>query len=115
MISPIFVVEGSDVYMFMTREEAEEDLEAVDVDDGVYRVFDAIGAVMSARTHENRVELSETANLDGSAQLTRAIRTYLLRVPQKRRSLRDVDITQATLKRLVEEMMHVEGRVHEPS
>jgi len=94
--------------MFTTREEAEAYLEAVDVNDGVYHVFDAIGAVMSARTHGNSVELRETTHLDGSAQLMRAIQTYLLAAPQERRSLRDVDITHATLKRLVEEMVLVE-------
>ncbi len=114
MISPIFAVEGDDVHMFMTKKEAETSLEAVDVNDGVYHVFDAIGAVVSAHTHGNSIDLSETTHLDGSAQLMRAIQTYLLAVPQERRLLRDADLTQVTLKRLVEEMMYVERRAHEP-
>lgn len=110
MISPIFAVEGGDVHMFMTKEDAEAYLEVVDVNDGVYHVYDATGTGVSVRVHGNRVELGETANRNGSAQLMRAIQTYLLAVPQGRRLLTDADIPQATLKRLVDEMVHVERR-----
>lgn len=88
-VSPIFAVEGGDVYVFMTKEEAEAYLEAVDVNDGVYRVYDATGTGVTVRVHGNRIELSETANLDGSDQLMRAIQAYLLAVPQGRRFLTD--------------------------
>lgn len=114
-ISPIFAVEGDDVHLFMTKDEAEAYLEAADVQDGVYRVYDAVGMIMPVLLHGNRVMLGETTNRDGSDHLMRAIHAYLLAVPQERRLLQDADIPQVTLKRLVEEMMHVERRAHEPS
>jgi len=46
---PVFVFEGDDCFVFLSKEEAESSLEAVDVAAGCYDAFDAEGRRLALR------------------------------------------------------------------
>ena len=47
---PIFVAEGDDVFAFRTIDDAQQALEAIDVEDGVYLAWDSTGRVLALTT-----------------------------------------------------------------
>ena len=67
---PVIVIDGLDVSLYPTVEAAMLDLEGVDVADGVYRVFDAVGRKITLRAEGVRrgrwsVDIG-TVHLDGA-------------------------------------------------
>lgn len=43
---PVLVFEGCDLLIYGSFDELEQDLEGIDVEDGIYEAFDAIGRVV---------------------------------------------------------------------
>ena len=56
---PFFAVEGYDVNTFADREGAERYLEAVDVEDNVYRFFNGEGVELRLATNGNQVVVTD--------------------------------------------------------
>ena len=44
---PIIVVDGGDVGLYLSKEEVEQDLEAIDVKQNTFKAFDAEGRVLT--------------------------------------------------------------------
>ena len=76
------VVEADDGFeAFASLDATRVEMEAIDVRDGVYRVFDARGARLTLTTHGDEVLISEGENEPADvAALTERIRDYLTRV-----------------------------------
>jgi hypothetical protein len=61
MKPPIVIEECGDVYVYESVEDAQLDIEAIDVIDGVYRVFDSEGTILRpfASSEYSPVEIDE--------------------------------------------------------
>lgn len=57
-IPPIFVVENGDLNVYALIENAQNDLEAIDVNDGIYAAYDAKGRLLRLETQDNHVIIS---------------------------------------------------------
>ena len=71
---PIFIAEGRDLIAFPGLSEAEEHLEVVDVDAGIFSAWDSSGAVLALRTAPGRlgtravvISIEEPIRIDGEA------------------------------------------------
>jgi len=103
---PVFVVDGGDVSVHDSLEEATRSLEGVDVADGIYTLFDSVGKRIRLRAEGVRrgrfvVDIGTVhvaaieESSDGPAELRRALRQYARRLGR-------TDLDSADLDRLVE-------------
>ncbi len=106
VVQPVFVVEGGDVEVHASLDEAISSLEGIDVADGVYQVFDAAGrrirlraegvkrgrfTVDVGKVYLDRIEESS----DGPSELLGALRQYARRLGR-------TDLDSAALGDLIE-------------
>lgn len=103
----LFAIEGADVTMFLTREDAERYLEAADVEDNVYQLFSANGARFRMEVVNGKVVLTDEVLENQPERLEKALRTYLLEVPKQRRSLDDTALEDARFETLVKEFVQL--------
>jgi hypothetical protein len=75
---PIFIVDGLDVLMFLSVQEAEQNLEPIDVNSGIFTPYDSHGRLLQLDATEWRVTISltETEPLHVQ-QLENSLRAYL--------------------------------------
>ncbi len=88
---PFFVFEGLDLSIYDTLESIEENLEGVDVKDGIYQTFDSIGRVIHlkatgvkqgrffidiGKTHVDTIESKPT----GASRLFGLLQDYLRKI-----------------------------------
>jgi hypothetical protein len=105
---PVFVIEGGDVSVYESLEDATNGLEGVDVADGIYTLFDSVGKRIRLRADGVRrgrfvvdigtvsVDAIEESS-EGPAELHRALREYARRLGR-------TDLDSADLHRLVDAM-----------
>jgi hypothetical protein len=77
--APYFVIEGGDVTAFAEYGAIERHLEPIDVQHGVYRLFDAAGTEIGLSVVEGRVKVGDPIGNDPDL-LRQALRTYLAAV-----------------------------------
>jgi hypothetical protein len=115
---PYFVVAGHDVITFRTREEAEGQLEAIDVNNDEYRFFAADGTELRLTTSggprrsswEGRVIVTDEVLGIFPDDLREKLRYYLEAVPAKKRQLTDHDLSRASLTELAGELARINSR-----
>ena len=79
MRAPLILCEGGDISFFRTAIALTEYVESIDVQDGIYEVYDSNGATLLLSTDERRIILSDPDELmDRSADLATRLRTFLL-------------------------------------
>jgi len=122
MKPPILVVsDGSTVASYERVEQAEGNLEAIDVLDGVFQVFDADGRALhvTAASDNGPVVIADAPDLAFEPErLSRPLRKYLEAVRSVRPELLDmtlVELSSANLDRLVSELHLVDERHRERS
>ncbi len=97
-----FSVEGKNVTAFGSREEAENYLEVYDV--GSFRFFAEDGTELHLRTEGFKVVVTDEEVGKFPHDLIEKLRSYLRRVPQKRRTMPDSASGSASLPELVDEL-----------
>jgi hypothetical protein len=89
-LPPIITDENGDIGFFASVAEAELDLEAVDVRDGIYDVFDSAGhrLAVTAEGESVRICSDQEASAD-PAELMNRLRRYAARVGPERIGVSD--------------------------
>lgn len=105
---PFFAVDGGDVMMFYTREEAERYLEVADVRDSVYELFTSDGTSLRMTVAKSRVVVTDEALGEEPQHLADVLRRFLLSVPERRRAMDDAAVSQADLRTLAAEFTRIE-------
>lgn len=78
---PIIVAEGWDVRLFKSAAEALGSLEPIDVEEGIYQVFDSVGRRLTLGTDGSRVFVSGVdSNSQHTYDLEALLRGFLERV-----------------------------------
>ncbi len=120
MSPPFIVLEGADVELFNKAQDAELDMEPIDVSNGVYECYDATGKRLSVCVirKENKgfwrrilfgptrecVEISDTDFFPDPVGLAEKLRSYCLLVSQASAvsSLIASDLDEMSLKELIQ-------------
>jgi hypothetical protein len=77
-MTPIFTVEGHDVGIFHSRVQAENQLEPIDVSNGIFVAYDALGRRLDVRTDGRRTSISlPEPPEDASQEFEDALRHFL--------------------------------------
>jgi len=92
---PVFILEGHDVGIFDTVAQAEVQLEAIDVRNGIYEGFDARGRRLNISPEGQRaaIRLAEEAPTD-IASLERKLRDYLVHMGETQASGSGVELRE---------------------
>ncbi|MPZ96282.1 MAG: hypothetical protein GEU96_15560 [Propionibacteriales bacterium] len=100
-VPPIVTDEDGDINIYPSADEAQRDMEAIDVRDGVYMVFDSKGNRLAVTTEGEavRIEIDPTSSTDPD-DLARRLRQFILRVGPERVGLADPE--NAGLQELVD-------------
>ena len=104
MKTPIIVDEGGDVSIYQTVAAALE-MEAVDVLNGEYRVYDAEGTVLHVAAHsiDSRVEIqSPSEAMKDPSRLQDILRDYIRRGGPERIGLSQQELLELNLSDLIE-------------
>lgn len=84
MRPPILVFEGWDLHLYDSISDAELDLEAIDIEDGIYEIYDSEGRILEATTEGQTVRLVEAVTDHGSPPPLRGrLIEFLIRVDQR--------------------------------
>lgn len=97
---PIIVVEGGDISVFWSTDAVQISLEPVDVEDGIYDVFDAVGNILTCVVVDGSVRLSAgTLMRSDSDSLKMRLRQFVEHVGPERVGLQGAEY--ASLETLV--------------
>jgi hypothetical protein len=84
-LPPIVTDDSGDIMMFPTVEAAEQYVEAIDVRDGVYALFDSTGTRLTATTDGNSVRISlDPGGTTIPEELAARLRRFVLQVGPER-------------------------------
>ena len=90
---PIVIEEPGSLYLYNSKEDAEQDLEHYDVDDNVYRGWDASGRLLAISSDNKQVNISlgedEPTHKD---ELKRVLRKHLKEVGKNINGLESKDL-----------------------
>jgi len=84
-------------------QQAAEHMEAEDIEDGAYRVFDRLGQELRVAVPGPRVVIAGEIVGADPIYLADQLRRHLRKVPARRRRLSDEDVLRAELTELVDE------------
>ncbi|MDQ6946698.1 MAG: hypothetical protein M3256_10615 [Actinomycetota bacterium] len=104
----VFAIESNGAYWFKDVQRAASWMEAEDVEDGVYRVFNRDGGEYRLEVMRNRVVVSSRPEGTAPEYLAERLRAYLLHVAPRLRRLTDGQVANATLAELIDEFRAVE-------
>lgn len=100
---PLFGLIDNDVNFFTDARDAAAYIEADDVENGEWRLFDSLGNEFRLITDGNDVVISETPIGEDEGYLRSRLRDALAYVPMQRRRISLPDIGVASLPQLVDE------------
>jgi hypothetical protein len=106
----VFAIEtiADDLTPFPDRASAESWLESEDVEDGVYRLFDRHGTELRLVVDRGRVVVTDDIIRSEPEYLTAKLRSYLHRVPRRKRTMDDETIDTSELQELIGEIDRIE-------
>lgn len=96
MQPPLIIAEGLDLHLYESVQDAALDLEAIDVQDGIYVGYDSEGRALRLTVRDDRVEISDAETApEHQRQLAELLREALAAVGRPMQA-------EAELKDLVE-------------
>jgi len=105
--APYFVLEGREVTALADHGAIERHLEPIDVQDSVYRLFDAAGTEIGLSVVKGRVKVGNPIGNDPDL-LTQALRTYLAAVGREW----GIDVAHVTQADLATVVAAFKGKIH---
>jgi hypothetical protein len=100
---PILIDEHGDISAWASSARAAGHVEAIDVINGEYEFFDAVGRRLVAAVDNNRISLgADPARPPEPERLEAALRGYFRRLPERCRSYSDAADRAQTLAELVD-------------